>query len=119
MVTSLYERLGGEPAVNAAVDIFYRKVLTDSRISHFFDSTDMDLQRAKQKAFLTFAFGGPNAYTGRDMRMAHAHMKLTEDDFAAVMENLGSTLKDLKVPDDLIAEAAGIALSVKDHVLNK
>ncbi len=116
---SLYERLGGEAAVDAAVDIFYRKVLADERISHFFDTVDMDRQRAKQKSFLTVAFGGPSAYSGKDMRAAHAGMKLTEEHFNAVMENLGGTLKDLNVPDALIAEAAGIALSVKNEVLNR
>ena len=119
MTTSLYERLGGEPAVDAAVDIFYRKVLADERISHYFDSVDMDAQRAKQKAFLTFAFGGPHAYQGKDMRTAHAKMSLQEADFDAVMENLGATLMELNVPEDLIGEAAGIALSVKNDVLNR
>lgn len=117
--TSLYDRLGGEAAVDAAVDIFYRKVLSDPRISHFFDTVDMDRQRAKQKSFLTVAFGGPNQYSGKDMRAAHAHMKLTEAHFDAVMENLGGTLKELGVPDALIGEAAAIALSVKNEVLNR
>jgi len=119
VTVSLYERIGGEAAVNAAVDLFYRKVLADDRISHYFDTVDMDGQRAKQKAFLTFAFGGPNAYSGKDMRAAHSKMKLSESDFNAVMENLGATLKELNVPDALIGEAAGIAMSVKNDVLNK
>ena len=116
---SLYERIGGEAAVDAAVDLFYRKVLADDRISQFFDTVDMDRQRAKQKAFLTFAFGGPNAYSGKDMRSAHAKMNLTEEHFGAVMENLGGTLKELGVPDELIGEAAAIAMNVKGDVLNK
>lgn len=119
MTASLYERIGGEPAVDAAVDLFYRKVLADDRISQYFDTIDMDAQRGKQKAFLTFAFGGPNQYSGQDMRAAHAKMNLSEADFDAVMENLGATLKELGVPDDLIGEAAGIAMSVKGDVLNK
>ena len=71
---TLYEQLGGEAAVNAAVEIFYRKVLLDDRISAFFDDVDMDRQIAKQKAFLSMAFGGPAAYTGKDMRSAHARL---------------------------------------------
>lgn len=118
-MSSLYERLGGEGAVDAAVDIFYRKVLADERISHFFDTVDMDRQRAKQKAFLTYAFGGPNSYSGKDMRAAHAKMNLTEVHFDAVMENLGATLQELNVPAEMIGEAAAIALSVKNDVLNK
>jgi hemoglobin len=117
---SLYERLGGEPAVEAAVDVFYRKVLMDDRIAHHFDTVDMAVQRAKQKAFLTFAFGGPPpAAGGPSLREAHARLALGDGDFAAVMEHLGATLAELSVSPELIAEAAGIANSVKNDVLNR
>lgn len=116
---SVYEKIGGDVAVEAAVDVFYRKVLADDRISHFFDDTDMEAQHAKQKAFLKMAFGGPNNYTGNDMREAHKHMNLTEEHFNAVAENLVASLKDLEVPQELIDEVVVIALSVKDDVLNK
>lgn len=118
-MSSLFERIGGKPAVEAAVDLFYRKVLSDDRISHFFDSIDMDRQRAKQKAFLTMAFGGPHNYSGKDMRAAHAKMQLTEEHFNAVVENLAATLKELGVGDAEIGEVATIAGSVKNDVLNK
>ncbi|HTV20179.1 MAG TPA: group 1 truncated hemoglobin [Polyangiaceae bacterium] len=117
---SLYERIGGEAAVDAAVDVFYRRVLGDDRIAHHFDDVEMSIQREKQKAFLTFAFGGPSPDAGgRDMRSAHARLKLTEGDFDAVMEHLGATLVALSVPAPLIAEAASVALSVKNDVLNR
>lgn len=118
-MSSLFERIGGEAAVDAAVDLFYRKVLSDDRISHFFDTVDMDRQRAKQKAFLTMAFGGPHHYSGKDMRAAHAKMNLTEEHFNAVVENLAATLQELGVPAAEIGEVAAIATSVKDDVLNK
>lgn len=118
-IMSVYEKIGGEAAVNAAVDIFYRKVLSDDRIAHFFDTVDMEAQHAKQKAFLTMAFGGPNNYTGKDMREAHKHMNLTEEHFTAVAECLVGTLQELSVPQEYIDEIVGIALSVKDDVLNK
>ncbi len=119
---TLYEKIGGEAAVNAAVDIFYRKVLADYRINRFFDNTDMDKQLAKQKAFFTMAFGGPNNYTGTDMRTAHARlvkMGLNASHFDAVMEHLGATLTELNVPADLIAQAAAIAESTRNDVLGK
>lgn len=122
MSETLYERLGGEAAVNAAVDIFYRKVLADDRINKWFEGTDMARQAAKQKAFLTMAFGGPSNYTGMDMREGHAHLVakgLGDADFDAVMDNLGATLKELNVPDDLIGEAAAIAESTRNDVLNR
>jgi len=122
MTQSLYETLGGEAAVNAAVDIFYRKVLADNRISRFFEGVDMDKQASKQKAFLTMVFGGPNNYTGKDMRTGHAHlvkMGLNDSHVDAVIENLGSTLKELGVKDGEIAKVAAIANSVRNDVLGR
>lgn len=116
---SLYERLGGATVVDAAVELFYRKVLSDGRIRGFFERVDMNAQRAKQKAFLTFAFGGPSAYTARAMRAVHANMALNEAHFAAVMEHLGATLKELGVADALIGEVAAVAASVKGDVLSQ
>ncbi|MFA6053008.1 MAG: group 1 truncated hemoglobin [Methylobacter sp.] len=122
MSDTLFDKLGGEAAVNAAVDIFYRKVLTDHRINRFFEHSDMEKQAAKQKAFLTMAFGGPNNYTGTDMRTAHAHlvkMGLNDSHFDAVMEHLGSTLAELNVPQELIAQVAAIAESTRNDVLGR
>ncbi|WAR44366.1 group I truncated hemoglobin [Methylomonas rapida] len=120
--TTLYEQLGGEAAVNAAVDIFYRKVLDDHRINRFFDHTDMEKQAAKQKAFLTMAFGGPNNYSGADMRRGHAHlvkMGLDDSHFDAVMEHLTGTLRELNVPQNLIDQVAAIAESTRTDVLGR
>lgn len=117
---TLFERIGGEAAVDAAVDIFYRKVLMDDRISEYFDDVDMDAQAAKQKSFLTMVFGGPNNYSGKDMREAHKGMKgLSDIHVDAVIENLGATLQELGVAESDIAEIAGIANSVRDDVLNR
>jgi hemoglobin len=119
---TLYEQLGGDGAVNAAVDAFYRKVLVDDRVSRFFDDVDMDRQAAKQKAFLTMVFGGPNSYSGLDMRKGHARlvaMGLNDSHFDAIIELLGATLKDMGVADNLIAQVAGIAQTTRNDVLNR
>jgi len=119
---TLYEKIGGEAAVNAAVELFYRKVLQDHRINRFFGKTNMEEQINKQKAFFTMAFGGPNTYTGGDMRSVHERlvkMGLNDSHFDAVMEHLGATLTELGVPGDLIGEAAAIAESTRNDVLGK
>jgi hemoglobin len=118
----LFDRIGGEAAVDAAVDTFYRLVLDDYRINRFFDHSDVDRLIAKQKAFFTMAFGGPNHYTGTDMRTAHARfvkMGLNDSHFDAVMENLNATLAELGVPSDLAAEVTAIAESTRADVLGK
>ncbi|MBI1390038.1 MAG: group 1 truncated hemoglobin [bacterium] len=119
---NLYEQLGGDAAVDQAVEIFYRKVLTDDRISRFFDDVDMDTQIAKQKAFLTMAFGGPNHYSGLDMRQGHKHLVergLTDEHVDAVIELLGESLQELNVPAELIAQVAAIAEGARKDVLNR
>ena len=119
---SLYEQLGGKAAVEAAVDSFYDKVLADERVNGFFEGVDMDRQRRMQTEFLTFAFGGPNNYQGKDLRAAHAHLVakgLNDTHFDVILEHLGATLKELGVKDELIQQAAGVANSVRNDVLGK
>lgn len=120
---SLYQKLGGMPAVNLAVDKFYDKVLADDRIKHFFVNTNMDRMRDHQKKFLTYAFGGVAGYDGQGMREAHAglvkNMGLNDTHFDAVVENLGSVLADLGVKPELIGEVAAIAESVRNDVLGR
>jgi hemoglobin len=117
---TLYEKLGGTAAVDAAVEIFYKKVLADDHIKHYFRGIDMPRQADKQKAFLTMAFGGPNTYSGSSMASAHAHLVrrgLDDSHFDAVMGHLGATLDELGVAPELIAEAAAVAESVRNDVL--
>ena len=118
-MTTLYERIGGEAAVDKAVDIFYDKIMADDRIKSFFDNIDMFAQARKQKLFLTLMFGGPREYTGKDMRSGHAGMGIDDGHFNAVVENLAATLAELGVSNDDIGEVAKIAESVRDDVLNR
>lgn len=119
---SLYERLGGEAAVNAAVDRFYTKILSDPLLQPFFAALDMSAQIRKQKQFLTTAFGGPAHYTGRGLRHAHRNAVsrgLNDTHFDRVMQHLGATLSELSVPEALIREAAAIAESTRNDVLGR
>ncbi|HEX8819342.1 MAG TPA: group 1 truncated hemoglobin [Archangium sp.] len=119
---SVYEQIGGEPAMSAAVELFYRKVLSDERISHFFEDVDMERQAAKQKAFLTMVCGGPSAYSGKDMRKGHAHLVkqgLNDTHFNAVAEHLAATLTELGVPKALVEQVLAIAEGARADVLSR
>lgn len=121
-MASLYDRIGGQGAVDAVVETFYRKVLTDERISEYFDDVDMDRQVLKQKAFLTMVFGGPSAYSGKDLRDGHKHLVergLNDSHVNAVIELLGKSLVEHGVGAGDIGEIAAIANSVRDDVLNR
>lgn len=119
---SLYDQIGGEKAIDAAVNIFYRKVFSDQYICRFFHYTDLVTQVLKQKAFLTYVFGGPVHYTGKDMRTAHAlfvKMGLDDSHFDAVIGHLTTTFQELNVSDHLIKRAIAIAESARDDVLGR
>jgi hemoglobin len=120
-MATIYERLGGEAAVMAAVPIFYDKVLADERVNRFFEGLDMDAQTKKQIAFMSWAFGGPMEYRGRGL--GAAHRKLVQDQglgvehFDAIVELLGETLEELGVEEDLRREIAEAVGGLKDDVL--
>ena len=115
---TLFTRIGGMNAVDAAVDLFYSKVMLDDRINHFFFHINMEKQAGKLKAFLAFAFGAPFPYPGLALREAHQHMRITNEHFDAVAGHLASTLKDLQVSDSLINEVMIIAASTRHDVVN-
>jgi hemoglobin len=118
--TSLYDRVGGPAAVAAATELFYRKVLADPLLAGYFDDIDMDHQIAQQEAFLTMAFGGPNAYTGRALRSAHAGLAGIGDEHVdRVITHLAQTMRELGVSEADIAVAGAVANSVRDDVLNR
>jgi len=124
-MTTLYEKLGGEPAVDVAVDKFYDKVMADERINHFFANTNMKRQRQHQKAFMTYAFGGSQKWTGAPMRESHTkyveEMGMDDRHFDAIVENFVATLEELDVPQELIDEAAQVVNSEqhRNNVLNR
>ncbi|HRI50582.1 MAG TPA: group 1 truncated hemoglobin [Pseudomonadota bacterium] len=119
---SLYEQLGGAEGMETAVEVFYRKMLSDERVAHFFDGVDMDRQMAKQTAFLTMVTGGPNHYTGRDMKAAHAHLVaqgLNDSHVDVVVAHLGETLSELGASPEQVQGVAALANSVRDAVLGR
>lgn len=68
---SLYTQIGGQKAIDAAVDLFYKKVLADKKVNHFFEDINMKRQVKRQKQFLRSVLGGPIKYEGKTMEKAH------------------------------------------------
>jgi hemoglobin len=119
----LFERIGGQAAIMAAVDLFYEKVLADPELSSFFAGLDMSAQVKKQIAFMSWAFDGPSQYRGRDLGAAHAHLVqklgLNDRHFDLVAAHLASTLLELNVPGDVASEALGRVAALRNVVLGR
>jgi hemoglobin len=119
---TLYDRLGGEAAVEAAVVSFYEKIMADELLSPFFEHLDMDAQIKKQISFMTMAFGGPSRYTGKDLRTAHAKLVaggLHDKHFDAVAEHLRLTLDELGIDATTTSEVLDIVGGTRRDVLNR
>ncbi|MBC7803248.1 MAG: group 1 truncated hemoglobin [Candidatus Parcubacteria bacterium] len=123
MKQSVFDRIGGEAALIAAVDLFYAKVLADPLTRPFFQALDMPAQSRKQVAFMAWALGGPAEYKGRNLRAAHSGLVaaggLTDSHFDAVTAHLKATLEELGVAADLVAESLAIVGSTRSDVLNR
>jgi hemoglobin len=123
MTPSLYERIGGEPAIMAAVNLFYAKVMQDSLTRPFFAGLDMKNQVKKQIAFMSRALGGPVEYQGRGLREAHEKLVkeqgLADAHFDAVAGHLKSTLEELGVEQGVVAEALAAIAGMRNEVLGR
>lgn len=121
-MASLFERIGGEAAIAAAVETFYGKVLSDPLTSPYFGGIDMQTQIRKQIAFMTFAFGGPDVYRYRDLRSAHAGLVkrgLSDAHFDAIAHHLKETLEELEIDAALISEVLAVVEPTRKDVLGR
>lgn len=115
---NLYERIGGAPAITAAVELFYEKVLADPFLSPFFLDSSMQRLKAHQFAFLSQALGGPRSYNGASMQHAHKRLVIEQRHFDAVAMHLIETLRDLSVPEDIITEVGSAIAPLASQVVN-
>ena len=121
-MTNLYDMIGGEPAVEAAVDRLYQRILGDATINGFFAHTDIAVQRSKMRKFLTLLLSG--RADGAHNYMEHAHARvvaagLNDAHFDAVAGHLQATLQELGVPDNLVETIMAAAAGLRPAVLGR
>jgi hemoglobin len=114
---SLFERLGGQPAINAVVHEFVITTKADPRITQFFLNTDPVKLEAAMDDHVCSITGGGCTYKGKTMVEAHTGMKLSDADFAAFMDDLTKVLAKLKVPARETNEVIGAFNGLKPEVV--
>jgi len=95
----LYDRLGGKDAITAVVDDFVNNVAADEKIKDRFKNTDAKDLKAKLVDQICEASGGPCKYTGKDMKTSHTGMKITEEEFNALVGDLVKSLDMFNVKE--------------------
>jgi len=116
---SVYDRLGGQPAITAVVDDFVGNVAADNRIDGFFARTDIPRLKKNLVDQICQGTGGPCMYTGRDMRTAHKGMNITDAQFNALVEDLVKSLDKFKVPEKEKGELLGILGPMRSQIVGQ
>jgi len=97
--STLFLRIGGEPAIRNLVDAFYERVLSNPKLQPFFLDTPMDRLRNMQYEFFTAALDGPPAANPRPLSYVHFGRGITREHFGLFIDCLFDTLKDLRLDD--------------------
>lgn len=116
---SLYDRLGGKPAITAVVEDFVARVAADSRINGKFATANIPRLKSMLVDQICQASGGPCVYTGRDMKSAHAGMGISGDEFDALVGDLVAALNRFKVGEREKNELLGALGPMKGDIIEK
>jgi hemoglobin len=116
---SLYDRLGGKPAIQAVVDDFIGNVAADARINKRFANANIPRLKAQLVDQICEASGGPCKYSGMNMRDAHTGMKINDAEFGALVEDLVKSLDKFKVPAQEKQELLTALGGMKNDIVNR
>jgi hemoglobin len=117
---TLYERLGGYDAIASVANDLLPRMQADAQLARFYQHRGEDgLRRSRQLLidFLCSSAGGPLYYTGRDMKITHKGMKISESDWSAFLGHLNATLDALQVPHAERVEVVALMQSTKSDIV--
>jgi hemoglobin len=116
---SLYDRLGGKPAITAVVDDFIGNVAGDNRINRRFAGANIPRLKTMLVDQVCEATAGPCKYSGQSMRDAHRGMNITDAEFTALVEDLVKSLDKFKVPAQEKGELLSALGGLKPQIVGK
>ncbi len=116
---SLYDRLGGKPAISAVVDDFIGNVAADNRINGRFAKADIPHLKMRLVEQISAGTGGPVAYNGLPMKAAHTGMHITDAEFGDLVEDLVKSLDKFHVPEKEKGELLGILGPMKSDIVGQ
>ncbi len=120
MADTLYETIGGRLKLNAAVELFYQKVLADESLRPFFEEVGMDHLRERQSMFVSMLLGGKVVYTGKDIHAAHAQprkMGMDESHFDIFLQYFRESLEEVGVLPERLDKIIKLLEASRDAVL--
>jgi hemoglobin len=116
---SIYDTIGGEPALVAVVDDFYTRVLADPQLAGFFAGANMPKLKGRQVEFFAAALGGPDVYQGGSMRQVHQGRGISQADFDKVAVHLTASLAAAGVPEETIGQIAAAITPLAGDIVSR
>ena len=118
---SLYERLGAYDGITTFSNDLLPRLQADPQLGRFWENRGDDgIEREKQLLidFLCASAGGPMYYTGRNMKLSHLGMGITENDWSVFLGHAGDTMAALSVPQQECDDVVAFVLSLKDDIVD-
>lgn len=116
---TLFERLGGEANVRKIVNDVLDKNSNNPLIAHHFNNIDMKTLKQKAFEFFSMGTGGPDQYTGKDMRTAHANMNISIKEYDSATDDTLSALDDNGIGQEEKNEVLAILDHLKGDIVTK
>lgn len=95
---NFFEEIGGHACLARVHRILYDRLFSDPWLKGYFVNTKREIVESQQNDFWAGLMGGPNVYGGRSPRLAHVHMFIPAEAFAARHAILGEALEEAGVP---------------------
>ena len=117
---TLYDRLGGYDGISAFANDLLPRLQGDVQLGRFWENRGEDgVQREKQLLidYLCANAGGPIYYTGRDMKLSHQGMNISESDWSNFLQHAGATMEALQVPEQECDDVVAFVLSLKEDLV--
>ncbi len=116
---TLYERIGGKPAIESLITSFYQRVLFDPELERFFQHTAIEKLKSMQVAFFTIALGGPEPGFPISLREAHAGRGIGREHLSRFTEHLLDTLGEAGFGDEIALGVVGRISMYADEVVGE
>ncbi|QDV36499.1 group I truncated hemoglobin [Tautonia plasticadhaerens] len=116
---TLFERIGGEPAMARILDEFYARVLDDPELGPFFRHASMDSLRRMQLEFLGAALDGPLGYSGLALSHAHQGRGITARHFNRFTQHFLETLRARGVGEAEVVDVIARINTYADDIVGR
>lgn len=114
---TLYERIGGRPAVEGLVSDGVHNIATDPRINARFAETSPTHLNASLVDLVCERTGGPCVYKGRDMSAAHEGMQIRDEEFDAMVEDLARAIDRRQIAPADRAELLALLARMRNAIV--